>query len=698
MRLSLSHVVHSVALLLLLSSIVACSRDQYRREADQEVTRLVSEKSNDPRWAFPGFSIGIDPRSRYYDPYPADCPPMPADDPASHVFMHCVDGKRGWPEWHKFGSRSCLENENWQAELAEYVPVLEDGRLELSLDSALRLAYMHSPDYQNQLETLYLSALDVSTERFRLQTQFFGGNDTTYTHEGRLRGPGGERNTLSTVTELEARRRFATAGELLINFANSFVWQFAGPNTNATSSLLSMTLVQPLLRGAGRDIALEQLTIVERGLLANLRAFQRYRKGFFTRVAIGESGVSGPQRRGGFFGGTGLTGFTGQGSGGLGGVGAATGFGRGGFGGGAGGTGAGAGFAGGGAGTVGGFIGLLQQLQEIRNTQVSLESQVRTLSLLESNLDAGIIDLTQVDQFRQNIETERATLLQSRNGLENAVENYMTGTLGLPPDLMVEVDDRMIRQFQFIAARTTEVQAQLEELQDQLGAIGNTVGLETGERILAAAAARLEDVDEVVENIADDLDFLNERLEVRKRGTAPQEQRLIERDVQQLDVAYQQLRTRLADKPQALADIKESINSRNVRAQMDRTVVWLRDLISLVQEVSLVQARARVESIVVQPVAIDAQMAFRLACMNRLDIMNNRASLVDTWRLIQFNADALQSDLDRGVRGLDANGTVGNRNPVRFRSAKTGTLRRGNSIRCSLHAIARAKQLSAVID
>src|SRR5690606_38645992 len=116
--------------------------------------------------------------------------------------------------------------------------------------------------------------------------------------------------------------------------------------------------------GAGRDIALEQLTIVERGLLANLRAYQRYRQGFFTDVAIGESGVTGPQRRGGFFGGTGLTGFTGTGSGGLGGVGAATGFGRGGFGVGAAGTGGGTGFAGGGAGQVGGFVGLLQSLQE----------------------------------------------------------------------------------------------------------------------------------------------------------------------------------------------------------------------------------------------------------------------------------------------------------------------------------------------
>ncbi len=317
---------------------------------------------------------------------------------------------------------------------------------------------MNSPDHQTQLETIYLSALDVSTERFRFETQFFGGNDTFYRHEGRLRGPGGEVNRLTTDTGFEARRNFATAGELLVGFANSIVWQFAGPDTYANASVVNMALVQPLLRNAGRSVALEQLTIVERGLLANLRAYQRYRQGFFTRVAIGELGVTGPQRRGGFLGGTGLTGFSGTGAGGLGGVGAVTGFGRAGFAGGGGASsGGGAGFAGGGAGQVGGFLGLLQASQEIRNNEVSLESQERTLALLEASREAGIIDLTQVDQFRQNIETERATLLQSRNALANGVETYLTGTLGLSPDVPVTLDDSLIRQFQFIDAQAREL-------------------------------------------------------------------------------------------------------------------------------------------------------------------------------------------------------------------------------------------------
>ncbi|MHC4406503.1 MAG: hypothetical protein ACYTG0_43315, partial [Planctomycetota bacterium] len=307
-----------------LLGLVGCSRSYYFRQADKEAYSLVSEKSNDPRWAQPGFTIEPDPRSRYYDPYDPVCPPMPPDDRASHEYMHRVDGKKGWPCWHATGDRRELVNPSWPERLPDYVDLTDDGAVMLSVDSAIRLAYVNSPNYQDQLETLYLSALDVSTERFRFDVRFFGGNYTTYFHSGRLRDVReGEINRLTTDTDFQLRRQFATAGELLVGFANSFVWQFTGTDTSFTTSFLNFSLVQPLLRGAGQDVALEQLTIAERTLLSNLRALTRYRQGLYTRVAIGELGVTGPQRRGGFFGGTGLTGFTGTGTGGFGGVGAA---------------------------------------------------------------------------------------------------------------------------------------------------------------------------------------------------------------------------------------------------------------------------------------------------------------------------------------------------------------------------------------
>ena len=78
-------------------------------------------------------------------------------------------------------------------------------------------------------ETLFLSALDVSTERFRFDVQFFGNLDPTFQHFGEerrnvprsppprggfMQPPGGfDSSLLSIDSGLRAERRLATAGE-----------------------------------------------------------------------------------------------------------------------------------------------------------------------------------------------------------------------------------------------------------------------------------------------------------------------------------------------------------------------------------------------------------------------------------------------------------------------------------------------------
>ena len=590
---------------------------------------------------------------------------MPEDDPYSHQFMHCVDGKKGWKHWHRHGNRPELENPVWRERLGEYAPINEKGEIVLSLDSALQLAYVHSPDHQDVLETLYLSALDVTTERFRFDTQFFSATDTTYSHLGQLRA-GGESNLLSRNTDFQVRKRFATAGDILIGFANQVAWEFTGSDTQSVLSILNFSLLQPLLRGAGRDIALEQLTIVERALLANLRAYAQWRQGFYTDIAVGDGSVAGPRRRGGFFGGTGLSGFTGQGAGGFGGVGSATGFGGGGFGGG-GGTGATAGFAGGGAGNVGGFLGLLQSLQQIRNSRASLNLQLRTLDLLESSLDAGIIDLTQVDQFRQSIETEKATLLQAENGLKNSLEGYKTGTLGLPPDIAIALDDTLIEPFQLIESATTDLQ---DAIADEQARLGNVDAGGDVSAAVVAAAKLVTQFEGVLRDVDSDVQNIGESREQRESTMTDAEKTQYRQDIQDLENTLENLRQRFSDLSDRRVAIEESLDSAE---QSNQLVVWLRELFDIVQEIALVQARAKVESLAVDAIELTPEEAFDIAMGNRLDIMNNRASLVDTWRLIQFNADALQSGLSIRLDG-DLR-TVGD-DPLDFRR-RTGSLRAG---------------------
>lgn len=657
----------------LLAAPLGCTRTQYRLAANDEVRQIVREHSLDPRWGLPRFHIAANPRARYFDPTNPDHPPMPGDDPVSHRYMHWVDGMHGSFLWDVDGFREELVNPSWQWRLAEYVPLTPTGDVKLDLDAAMTLAQMHSPDYRQQIETLYLSALDVSTERFRFDTQFFGTVLPAFTHSGRLRTAAGEANRLAVNSNLQGvRRRFAAGGEAVVGLANSMVWQFAGPDTHANVSILNFSLVQPLLRGGGRAVALEQLTIVERAMVANLRAFERYRQGFYTRVAIGDQGTQGPQRRGGFFGGTGLTGFTGQGAGGFGGVGSATNFGRGGgnnlatTGGGS-----GSGFAGGGAGTLEGFVGLLQQLQQIRNSQDSLDAQLRTLDLLEANLDAGLIDLTQVDQFRQSIETDRALLLQQRISLENQLDSFKRQTMGLPPDLAVELDDSMIRQFQFIAPETTALQGRLAELTTELGNLPRAPEAEALRAALEQLGTLRADVGRTLDTVRGDLERMQGARDRRERGLSDEERQQLAGELEKLAETFAELESRYAAGEATLERLAADVDARPAAEAADALVGATTDLAGLLQEIALVQARARVEAITVEPVNLDPHVALEIARANRLDWMNNRADLVDTWRLIRFNANALLSTLDIHFEG-DLS-TVGD-NPVKFR-APTGQLR-----------------------
>lgn len=681
-----------------IGSVGGCNRAMYRQQADDDARALVEEKSCDPRWALPCFNIEMNPASRYYDPYDPVKPPLPPDDPESHELMHCVYGKKGWSKWHDNGDRSGLENPVWQQCLDQYVTRSSSGAYVLRLEDSVRLALIHSPNYQQQLETLYLSSLDVSTERFRLQTQFFGSNGTFYNHRGpdaagnfggntitggagsyggvpRQTPFGAVGDTMRNTTGLEARRRLSTAGELIVGFANSFVWQFAGPDQSAAASIAGFAFLQPLLKNGGKVIGLERLTLAERVLLGNVRSMYRYRQGFFTQIAIGDnSGVSGPQRRGGFQG-AGLEGFNGQGTSGFAGQGDLSGLGRaantGGGGNGSSGT---TGFVGGGAGTQNGFIGLLQRVQILRNSEELLKAQGRTRALLEANLAAGLIDIGQVDQFRQSIETEKATLLQNRNELANQLDAFKTGTLGLPPHVPIELNDSVIQQFQFIDPGVSAVQDGLAQILSDLGGLDTKPKVADIEALADRIAALRRDVEEQFGAVQIDLQKLD-TLDPGKRfiGVAPEDQQATREEWAKLKETRERLIGNHADTGVKLSEIRAGLTPETTDKVMAELVSLSVQLDNIVKELSLVQARSRLEVITVEPLELHPMDALAIARANRVDWMNNRATLVDTWRLIEFNANALESGLDVVFSG-DV-GTTGV-NPVEF-THTTGQLRAG---------------------
>jgi hypothetical protein len=407
----------------------------------------------------PDHSIQIDPRSRMFNPYDPDREPMPMDDPASHEFMHQVDGKRGYPHWHANGDVDDVQNPHWQA----FLPLDEEGVLVLDAHRAVQLALLHSDAYQRQLETLYLSALDVSFERFRFDTQYFGnynalprrwpvaqscrGAQSVLTAEGLP--------VLQAQTVLHHRfgvgRGFRQLAGLAIlrpehSTARTRVGLYPDPAALApcrarpragTSDVVGTYVVGEcaadgalspgfLCRDSHRAERRIRCGSARRRLWRRARRLHRTRQQCL--CAFG--------RRRGFTGGTG-------------------------------------------AGQAGGFMGLLQTEQEIRNEQDNLNSLRSNYFRLLANLQEL---MTTIPEQSESIVRQRLQVAQARTAMLNAESRLLNSktayqsqldafkiTLGLPPDICVRVADPMLERVSLIDPKIRPIQDRVSDLQQRVG-------------------------------------------------------------------------------------------------------------------------------------------------------------------------------------------------------------------------------------
>lgn len=733
-----------LVLTVLILSSAGCNRGWYRRQADAEAYALVREKGTHPHWDLQDFSIAVDPRSRMHYQYSPDCPPMPEDDPTSAELMQCVDGKRGYPFWEDNGHDPFRDNPVWM----DYLQFDERGMLVVSSDDAVRLALLHSQTYQSALEELYLSALDVSFERFRFDLQLFSSHGATFATSS------GDFNSYTLDTfDATAQKAFTTGSTAVVGLANSILWNFGpGPDSRVSTTLFDFSVVQPLLRNAGRDRILERLTVAERALLANVRTMEQFRQGFYVSIMTGRQQSQSPSRRGGVFGGAGLEGFTGVGGGGFGRVG--------GFGGGGGG-------GAGGAGQVGGYLGLLQRIQEIRNQEDNVERLRSNLyrleqTLLELRTRSGEPQLVsnilrqdlQVAQSRQALFAAESSLLNSRTSFQQTLDEYKA-TLGLPPQVCIEVSDTLLDDFQLIDSETIEQQLELEGLVAAFGEVRLRIAQHIMttlvqdpndptrtqavriiewypelEQDLQDLKAKLVPVRQVRKRLLDvhlpttrrDLERLAQAIPRRKDHLARLKQKVEESRQEacpllpiprindeifrstRLNALVDELRKQLDELTMSVDEMYErSLSDREMRIDKllaegrtyapeklfaelyegilypkkelgapaeeqaaDVLVVLPADILAL----QLVQARARTETIELAPVDLRAEQALEIARQYRRDWMNARAGLVDAWRLIEFNADQLESTLDifmnGSVQSVDASPTGQFRMGLRF--------------------------------
>lgn len=212
-------------ILLVVWYLGGCSTDHYKKDADQEVYKIIEAK----------WQGEFGPQTNYRI---SDVEPGPND--IDQTSQTSISGK-------------------------------------LSLAQAVAMATACNRSYQNEKEQLYLSALDLTLQRHSFNPQFFGLFGGGYLLSD-------EEESVDFNGELGFDLLLADGAQISTSIGMEWLRYLTGDPDTSLGSVLSATVSQPLLRGRGRKIVQENLTQAERNTLYQVRSFNRFRKSFVISV------------------------------------------------------------------------------------------------------------------------------------------------------------------------------------------------------------------------------------------------------------------------------------------------------------------------------------------------------------------------------------------------------------------------------
>jgi outer membrane protein TolC len=629
--------------------------------------------------------------------------------------MHSADGIGGFKSWHKLGDSFSIENPQWlnrygltpemiNVETGDYtgrMPTLE----KVSLTDCVELSQIHSRELQDQIEDLYLAALDVSFERFQFNVRYLGvgGGEPSASLNGAIvpHGPG-DQSTLGAAFGIS--QLLPAGGQVAVELANNTLWLFSGPNQTNSASVLSYSLVQPLLAGAGRKVVMENLTQSERNLLYQARTLARFRQSLFTNVVSDGSGS---------------------------------------------------------------YLNLIQQTQVIRNQQENIERLRNQVAILQSNsgqkgnliradldweeqpeglvfpdalhgkmtFDQGrklliwndnvmspeeqaVLEKLAADHpgdnaFRNAIQEiiqtisvvpspldvlqlqgNLASAINQLRSLERAFQDSLDSlklSLGLPPDLVMTIDDRMLEPFTVIDPELKTLETEVTNFIRVWAQIDDDAP--TTEQLLTTNAAFGQLVERVEREgfavLDQDMKNLELKFESRLADLENEEDRQrvkldVERDLRLLNDArgrltvLKQATSALTDEIRLLDDAQpapknadELFADEMTPAEMRRLDILTghQQLLQISRSLLVVQIGLRVEQITVPEFEMPLDDVIEFAVEGRVDLMNQKAVVMDARRKMEIAANQLLSNVDVIVDG-DIRTSGGNK-PFDFRGSKS---------------------------
>ncbi len=184
--------------------------------------------------------------------------------------------EKKWDE--KFGIKANYKMKDAEGAEPNVLPeqaIGSDGIL--TIPEAMLLATSNSRAYQLEKENLYAKALDLRLVRHLYEPNPFGTASSIYTDTE-------DTSNLTTSGALGFNQLLSTGGTISAKIGESWVEILSGDLRSGLTRLFSAAIEQPLLRGAGREAAMERLTQAEQDLLYEVRAFNHFRRDFIVDV------------------------------------------------------------------------------------------------------------------------------------------------------------------------------------------------------------------------------------------------------------------------------------------------------------------------------------------------------------------------------------------------------------------------------
>jgi outer membrane protein TolC len=161
------------------------------------------------------------------------------------------------------------------AQSAESRPVVH-----LNLQKALEVAAENSRSFQAEKERVFVAALDLTLERYRL------GYIPSLTNSNTMTGVGQEATEASSSLGAGLTKVLGTGARIVASIGvGIFRSLLTSDGWKSLPTTINLAITQPLLRGAGASIVEEPLTQAERDVVYAVRGFERFRHEFAVDVA-----------------------------------------------------------------------------------------------------------------------------------------------------------------------------------------------------------------------------------------------------------------------------------------------------------------------------------------------------------------------------------------------------------------------------